>query len=210
MKLKESQTLWGIPITHLKEHSKKYRLYSSLLYLLDIVLIVLLTLYMYYNNVNYQSYGFLIVVVCLFVHFTTYSFLNPDKWEAFKFYKKYSDCELITKTYDLDEEKMFSMLYCLAFKRLRQGKSFETYKELMLSACCEDTRNAKKLMKYLQKYESESGTLTCRIIIKGKSQYFIDFVNEDNTEELENNNDEGELEDEYDNTGTVTESSTEE
>jgi hypothetical protein len=185
MKLKESRTLWGIPVISLKEHSKKYRLFSTLLYIFDIIIVFGLTFYMYNNNVDFRSYGFVIVVICLFIHFTTNSFLNPDRWEAFKFYKRHSDCTMTEVTYDLDEDKIYSMLYCLSFKRLKQGKSFDTYKELMLSCCCEDTNNAKKLMKYLKKYESESGNLTCYIITKGKSQFFIDFVNENSSDEEE-------------------------
>ena len=66
---------------------------------------------------------------------------------------------------------MFSVLYCLSIKRLKAEKSLEYYTELLLSLCCENNVNAKKVMKYLEKYESESGNLTCYIIEKGKSSY---------------------------------------
>ena len=223
MKLKDCSTLWGVSVVHLKEHSKKYRLYSSLLYFIDMVIIVLLTIFMYNNNVNYQSYGFVIVAVCLFVHFTSYNLLNPEKWEAFKFYKRYSNYNVATISYDLDDEKLYSILYCLAFKRLKKGKDLDTYKELVLSACCENTNNAKKIMKYLQKYESNSGTVICKILVKGKNQYFIDFdieevgpISEDSNEELNNTDEvvgteideEGDNEDGDDYTGAVEQVST--
>jgi hypothetical protein len=55
-------------------------------------------------------------------------------------------------------------------------------------------------MKYMKKYESESGNLSCLIIEKGKKQYFIDFVND------ENNN--GGNSDECNNTGNITDDAT--
>jgi hypothetical protein len=200
MKLKENQTLWGIPVVHLKEHSKKYRLYSSILYVLDIILVVILTLLMYYTNISYSAYGFVIVAICLLFHFISYYKLNPEKWEAFKFYKKYSECKIITKTYALDENKLYSLLYCIGYKRLKQNRSFDEYKELILSACCENCAYSKSLMKYMKKYESESGNLSCLIIKKGKKQYFIDFVNDENN---------GGNSDECDNTGNITDDSAE-
>lgn len=200
MKLKENQTLWGIPVVHLKEHSKKYRLYSSILYLLDIVLVIALTLILYYTNVSYNTYGFIIVAICLAFHFISYYKLNPEKWEAFKFYKKYSEFKVLTKTYSLDENKLYSLLYCIGYKRLKQNRSFDEYKELILSACCENCAYSKSLMKYMKKYESESGNLSCLIIEKGKKQFFIDFVNEE---------DNGGSSNECDNTGNVTDDATE-
>ena len=77
MRLKDNQSLWGIPVVHLKEHSKKYRLYSTILYILDIILVVALTLLLYYTNVSYNTYGFIIVAVCLLFHFVSYYLLVP-------------------------------------------------------------------------------------------------------------------------------------
>ena len=200
MRLKENQTLWGIPVVHLKEHSKKYRLYSTILYALDLILVVILTLLLYYTNVSYSTYDFVIVVICLLFHFVSYYKLNPDKWEAFKFYKKYSDCKILIKSYALDENKLYSLLYCIGYKRLKQNRSFDDYKELILSVCCENCSYSKSIMKYMKKYESESGNLSCLIIEKGKKQYFIDFVND------ENNN--GGNSDECNNTGNITDDAT--
>jgi hypothetical protein len=191
MKLKESQTLWGIPIVHLKEHSKKYKLYSSILYICDILLILGLTTYMFFNNINYNSYGFVLVSVCVLFHCITYAKLNPEKWEAFKFYKKHMSCELKEKTYDLDENKLYSILYCTGYRRLKQNKSLNDYKELMLSACCENIKYSSSIMKYINKYESESGNLTCIIIEKGKKQYFIDFKQNDGGNDSDGNDNEG-------------------
>lgn len=191
MRLKDYQALWGTPIVHLKEHSKKYRLYSVILYTADILLVLGLTAFMFYNGISYSSYGYILVSVCLLFNFIAYSKLNPEKWEAFKFYNKYSSYEIKEKTYSLDDNKMYSVLYCTGYKRLKQNKSVEEYKESMLSACCENIRYSASIMKYIKKYESESGNLTCIIIEKGKKQYFIDFKQEDGGIEEDGNDNEG-------------------
>lgn len=205
MKLKECQTLWGISIVHLKEHSKRYRIFSIILYTLDILIIAGLTAFMYYNNVNYSTYGFVLVSICLLFHFIFYTKLNPEKWEAFKFYKKHISYNVIKKKYNVDENKLYSVLYCTGYKRLRQNRSFNEYKELMLSACCENIKYSRSIMKYIKKYEDESGNLTCYIIEKGKKQYFIDFEDEVENTESEDLDDDGGIEDGIDNEGAVEE-----
>lgn len=175
MVLRDSTTLWGIPVTLLEEHSKKYRLWSAVLYIADLLVIFSVTAYLYYSGMSYEAYGFMVVIVGVFFHFILYQFLNPERWIAFKFYRKYANCKLVERTYDIDTEQLHSVLYCAGCKRLKAGKTFEEYKELFVSSCCEDVKFAKSLMKYMEKYSSESGRLTCVIIIKNKSNYFIDF-----------------------------------
>lgn len=201
MKLKNVETLWGTPIVHLKEHSKRYRLYLTVLYLCDIFAVVGLTAFLYLNHIDYSAYGFIIVAVALLVHFISYTSLNPDKWEAFKFYRSHQNLNVIEKTYKVNDVNLYSILYCIGYKRLKQDKTLEEYKESLLSACCENINCAKSIMKYIKKYEDESGNLTCYIIQKGKKQYFIDFK--------QNNITDGGNNDECDNEGTTSESATE-
>ena len=95
---------------------------------------------------------------------------------------------------------MYSLLYCLGCKRLKNNKSFDEYKDLLLSIICEDNIYAKKIMKYLSKYESEDGLTKCSILaVRNKRKnikkyvpsttykylknklYFIDFVDDNVT-----------------------------
>lgn len=179
MKLRDLQKLWGIPIVYLRECSKRYRVFSIILYSFDIVLVVALTALMYSYNINYNIYGVVLVTICLFVHFISYAKLNPDKWEAFRFYKRNSDCSIVEKSYAVDEQKLYSILNHMGYKKLKKNCSFEEYKESILSACCENTKNSYRFMKYVKKYENESGNLICLIIEKGKKKFFIDFKCED-------------------------------
>lgn len=176
--LKDSKTIWGMPVSVLKKHSMKYRLLLSMLYLADFSVILCITAFLYYNGISYKAYGFVVVIVAIFFHFILYSCLHPEKWMAFKFYKKYSDCEIVERRYEVDASQMHSVLYCAGYKRLRSVKQVAAYKEMFLSACCEDIKFSSSLLKYLEEYASESGSLICCIISKGKKQYFIDFKEE--------------------------------
>ena len=67
-------------------------------------------------------------------------------------------------------------MYCLGCKRLKDNKSLDDYKDLLLSTICEDNIYAKKVMKYLSKYEDENGNISCSILAVRNKLYFIDFV----------------------------------
>lgn len=175
MQLKDIDTLWGIPVVHLKEYSKKYRFWMSIVYLVDIALIFGLTAFMFYANVQYSVHGYVVVILALLVQFVAYFFLSLEKWEAFKFYKKHSKCNIYEKTYKISADQFYSILYCVGYKRLKEGKTIDDYKELCLSACCENVKYAKSIGKYLRKYEDDSGDIPCVVMHKGKAQYLIDF-----------------------------------
>lgn len=189
MLLKDFKALWGIPTIHLKEYSKKYRLYSAILYLADVLAVFGITAYMFNKGISYRAYGFVLLFICILFHFIFNQLLNPEKWEAFRFYKSNEKCTIVRKSYAVDANNLYSILYIVGYKRLKQNKEVEDYKELILSACCENSKYSKSIMKYLQKYENPSGNVTCFIITKGKSPYFIDFDYSEESSLKEDNND---------------------
>jgi hypothetical protein len=201
MFLRERKTIWGIPIVHLKEYSKKYKFWALLLLVLDVIVIFSITSFLYYNNLSYETYGFTIVGTCLAFHFIFYNVLSVEKWEAFKFYNNFKDFKVVQKSYKVNTINLYSVLYCTGYKRLKQNKTFEEYKEQLCNACCESTFYAKDIMKYLKKYEDESGNLTCFIITKGKKAYFVDFMS--NTDESDFNKEKESEDGTVDNSGTV-------
>lgn len=190
LKLEDMETLWGIPVIRLKEYSKKYKFYFSLLLFCDAIIVTIIMYLMFKYSVDFYSYLLIITLLCLLINNAINYFLNPARWQAFKFFKANKNNKIKIMSYNLDEKTLYSILYCVGFKRLKQNKSFEDYKELLLSACCEDISNAKKVMKLLRKYENKSGTLIAYIMIKGNKEYFIDYklddkmiLNEDEREE---------------------------
>lgn len=181
MLLKERQTLWGIPVTALKEHGRKYRLFSYGLLVLDIVVIFGLTAFLYYGNYSYSAYGYVVVAVALTMNLIANQYLNPERWAAYKFYKRHQGHKVTEVCYKVDAEKLYSVLYCTGYRRLKSGLSYEKYCELMVSACCENPSYAKTIAHYLKKYISDSGDLTCFIVSAKKNQFFVDMKEEEDS-----------------------------
>lgn len=194
MRLESMETLWGIPIIKLKEHSKKYRLYYSILVLFDIVVVSTLVYLMFIYDVTFASYFTIVILFSILINLFLNTYLNPARWKAFKFYKNNRFNKIKVVSYDINEKNFYSILYCIGYKRLKQNKTLEEYKELLLSACCEDIYYAKKVMKLLKKYENESGALTAYIMIKGNKEYFIDYKLNDKLIEEDESNDKEEEE----------------
>ena len=181
MKLENQSTIFGMKIQYLKEQCKRYRLYSCLLYVLDIIAFFLLCYLMYMENTSPQGFVIVLLLTAFAFNFVYTQVLNPHKWQTYKFYLKHKNHTVTIKNYDLDAKTMYALLYCLGCKRLKDNKSFDEYKELLLSFICEDNIYAKKLMKFLSKYESETGMTKCSIMVYKNKTYFIDFVEEENS-----------------------------
>lgn len=205
MILSDLETVWGIPIISLKEYAKKHRLYSIILYLFDFLLVSVLVFAMYKKGSSFQTYMFIMVLVCIFIMMLSNTYLNPIKWQAYKFYRKFKNYNVEEVYYNVDANKLFSVIYCTGYKRVKADKSMEYYQEVMLSACCEDSYYAKNLMKYLSKYKSEENIgVKVLVITKNKKQYFIDFAN--SIQDLEGEDDNVR---EYNNSGDTEDSKTE-
>lgn len=176
--------LWGIPIVKIKEYGKRYRLLSSIIIFIDALVTIILLTMMYFKGVSLQVYFFIMVLLCIFVTLWLNTYLNPVKWEAYKFYNKFKRCICDEYRYKVDSNQLYNVLYCSGYKRLKLDKDLDFYKELIVSACCEDYIYAKRVMKYLDKYKctdsnmSESN-LFIQVINKGKKTYFINFLKED-------------------------------
>lgn len=172
-KLKDRDTLWGNSIQSLKAYSKKYRLTAFFIYLFDILMVIGAVFFMYCNRSSVQVYIVIMISITLIVVLSIYAFLNVQQWQAYKFYRKYQNKDIHKLVVNVDAEKLYSIIYLMNYKRLKEGKSIEEYKELILSACCEDKINAKKFYQNIKKYEdNENGTLQLYVIDK----YFIDFT----------------------------------
>lgn len=181
MKLENQTTIWGMKIQYLKEQCKRYRFYSFLLFFLDAIVFVFLCYLMYRENTSVQGFVIVMLLVAFAFNFVYTQILNPHKWQTYKFYLKHKNHRVEIKSYNLDAQTMYSLLYCLGCKRLKNNKSFDEYKDLLLSIICEDNIYAKKIMKYLSKYESEDGLTKCSILAVRNKLYFIDFVDDNVT-----------------------------
>lgn len=198
MKLKDTNTIWGIPISIIKERARLYRKWVSLMYLFDIFVITIVTTLLFQSNMGFQWYVAVIVVFAILCNIIITSVSNASKYEAFKFFKSNRNCNIIEKQFSISNEQLYSVLYCVGYKRLKVSKTSHEYCDSLCSLCCEDKYNAKKIMKYLNKYavsddSSENITLKCQAIKRGRKEYLVDitFCIDENTSysEKENNTD---------------------
>ena len=175
MKLSDLKAIWGIDITNIKEENRKYLTVTTIIVIMDIILMGAMTYLLFSHNSDFQSYA-LIMFGLSFVAFFIYSYLaNPTKHRVYKFYRRFKDCPLIEESFDIDEIRLYSLAYCIGFKRLKENKDFDYYKEAILNYCYEDYANSGKFYKYLSKYKSDSGEFVVYKVTKGKKSYFIDF-----------------------------------
>lgn len=187
MTLKELGTLWGNPIIKLREYAKKYRICSLLLYALDVVVLSILTALMYRQGSSFHVYMFIIVMFVILFSLVFNLYLNTNKWSAFKFYRRYRSAQVTIKKYKVDASNLYSVIYCMNYRRLKQDKELSDYLDMIINACNEDWVYAKTFMKYLSKYEDpEAGNLELYVITRNKKDIFVEYVdninNKDNAE----------------------------
>lgn len=185
MVLNNLEELWGVPVVKLKDYSRRYRLYSSLIFLVDAVAMSILVYFMYKYGTSFYVYTIVIVLLCLLCSLWLNVMLNPARMACYKFYRRNRNRPVRKVTFELTAENLYNILYCIGFKRLKLGKSVSAYKELFLSACSEDYYYSGKLTKYMMRYEvkdieeSKDCYITAYIMEKGKKLYFIDFISDE-------------------------------
>lgn len=178
MKLLNEQTIWGMKIAYLQEQCKRYKFYSFLLILGYSLFFIILCFALYIKGTSVQSFVLLMLLFAFVGNYIYEKVLNPYKWQLYKFYLKHKEHTIVHKSYNLEAKTLNSILYCLGCKRLKDNKSFDDYKELVLSTIYEDNIYAKKIMKYLSNYEADDGNCQCSILVVKNKLYFIDFIEE--------------------------------
>ena len=181
MKLNDVSSIWGIPISSIKERAKIYKKWVTLMYLFDIVIVSIVTMLLFQNGMGFQWYVAIIVVFAILCNVIITSVSNVSKYEAFKFFKSNRNCNVVEKQFSISNEQLYSVLYCVGYKRLKVSKTSHEYCDSLCSLCCEDKYNAKKIMKFLNKYEvsddsSENITLKCYAIKRGRTEYLVDIT----------------------------------
>lgn len=179
MKLSETHTIWGIPVSSLKERAKVYKRWIAVMYGFDILVISIITAYLFRRAQSFWWYALAIVIFAVLCNIVITVVSNASKYEAFKFYRKMRNCTVEECQYSITVEQLYSVLYCMGYKRLKPERSFHEYCEAIFSMCCEDAYNSKKVMKYLDKYKvTDDGaiTLKCLILKHRKRYYLVDIL----------------------------------
>lgn len=191
MKLSEVSTIWGIPVSIIKERAKIYKKWIALMYVFDIVIVSIVTMLLFQNGMGFHWYVAIIVLFVLLCNMIITSVSNVLKYEAFKFFRYNKKCNVIEKQFSISNEQLYSVLYCVGYKRLKVSKTSHEYCDSLCSLCCEDAYNAKKIMKYLNKYEvkdtdSDNITLRCYVLKRCRKNYLVDitFCTDEDSKEI--------------------------
>ena len=181
MLLKDMNELWGIPLEDIRRKGKKYNIYSLLIYLLDMFLIIFCGLYMFKNGSSFSICVFVTICVTLLSFLLMNIFINPEKWRAYIFFKKHKNAKILEMRLYLGKDNMKSVLYCSNYSRKKLNATVCDYKELMLSACREDTVFSKRLGNLLYKFtvDEDGMELVNTYMIKKGKKYFLIGFNDD-------------------------------
>ena len=107
------------------------------------------------------------IFIAVFINMILFAIVKEETIEAIRFYKKHKKHNVVLKTYNLDADALFSVLFSSGYKGAKAGLSFDAYAEMLNSACLRRLKYSKKFCKYLAKYESEDGEFSAYMLESG-------------------------------------------
>ncbi len=178
MKVADLTEIWGISKGKLQEYSKQYKWWMIGVYALDVVAVVLLVAILYNSGADARFYLYAIGLLCIIITLLMSYKINTDTGVAYQFYNKVVKKECAVEYYNLNEEVLYNILYCIGYRRLKSNKSMEIYMEMLLSACCDNAKCAYTIMKFMNRYKSENKEGIAIYVLQGKKKGFLGFVQE--------------------------------
>ena len=178
MKVTDLTEIWGIPKSKLQEYSKQYKWWMVGVYLLDIIAVILLVVILYNSGAKAQFYLYAVGLLCIIITLLMSYKINTDTGVAYQFYNKVQRKDCAVEYYNLNEEVLYNILYCIGYRRLKSNKSLEIYMEMLLSACCDNAKCAYAIMKFMNRYKSEGKDGMAVYVLQGKKKAFLGFVQE--------------------------------
>ena len=176
MKVSELNNLYGFDVTDIKSIYKKHIILTALFVILDISLIGILTYFLFRENADFRTYIAIMFAVSLVSMFLYSFYAKPKEYNVCKFYNSIKNIKLEEETFDVNTQRLYSIIYCLGFKKIKADKDLDYYREVILDYCFNDTNKASKFYKYLTKYGTRDGDLKIYTVRKFNKIYFIDFI----------------------------------
>ena len=191
MKVSELNTLYGFDVTEIKDIYKRHLIFTTIFILFDIVLITVLTYIMYHERADIRTYVGVMFGVSIVASFLYSFYARPKEYNVCKFYNSIKNLKLVEESFDVDENKLYSLTYCLGFKKIKINKEADYYKEIILNYCYNDIKKATKFYKYLMKYANNNndGDLVIYTVKKLNKIYFVDFVSKNSSSQDKENED---------------------
>lgn len=178
LSLMNFSNLWGLPLDVIKSQGRSYRLKTSFVYILDIIVTIICAVYLFISNVVFSHCIFVVMLITLVSSAILSIVRNPERWRAYLFYKKFRKFEVIEMTLFVKEDNLKSILYCSNYKLYNSKEGISNLQDLMLSACREDSVYAKRLGVLLSRFtvnEEDMTEIKAYMVKKGKKYYLISF-----------------------------------
>lgn len=177
--LKDKDKLWGNSIADLKIKHKKFIRLNILGWVIEAILWIILVLIMSARQVSAPSFVLTLLLISVLYLVFSEKYINIYTTVAYQFYKKHQFDIIEEEYFNLDEQRLYMIIYCTGCKRLQENKSYEYYVDLIVSLCNENISMSHKIMKYLMKYRvdnAEDANTTVELIRGPKNKnYFISF-----------------------------------
>lgn len=159
LQLQNADSIFGLTMSLVKTGATRYKVITSVCYIFDLLLIVAssISLWLKGSPVFMVELAF---VIAILVNVLAVTLTGQDNIEAYRLFLKYKKKEVEEKTYKLDAEKLYSVLFASGYKKIKPDLKIDAYKEALNSACMQNMKYAKKVCKNLSKYESEEGNIT--------------------------------------------------
>lgn len=178
--MRDVKSVFGVSTITIKNQSKRYNLGLLLGVVLDVVIMALLIIRVITQPQGEISQAPAYIIVCvvaaLISNFLIANIIKNDIKEAYIFYRRNKKYKTEVRKYAVDSNKLFSVLFCSGYQRVKPDCTLDVYKEGLNNACCQNNKYSKKIMNYLSKYESDDGNLEVVVMKKGKSIYYIDSL----------------------------------
>lgn len=180
--VKELETVFGVPTVVLNNLVKKRGRGILLSIFLDIIVIIIATFRIATTQGMIRSEAPIYITVCiidaLIVNLLVSNLVKKEYKGAYLFYKRYRNYKTSTFKASLDTDKFFSVLFCAGYLRLKSDKTLDYYVDALQTACCQNIKFSKRIMKRLKNYKDDNGNFEFITIQKGRHLYIVDIKKE--------------------------------
>lgn len=179
MCVKDLESIFGTSISLIQTYSIKYRIGVVVCVMLDIVLMVGACIALGFNA-GISNYFIVCLSLALLINFLISVMTKSDYREVFLFYRKFRNSKVVVKKYKVTDENLFATLFCSGYLRIKPDQPRDTYIEAFRSACCQNYKYSKRIMKYLSRYESDEDSNFEVYVTDSKKSRFVDIKESSN------------------------------
>ena len=177
LRVKDLDSIFGTAMSLIRTYSVKYRIGVVVCVIIDIVLMIGACIALGFNA-DIPSYFVICFALAILVNLIISFITKSDYKEVFLFYRKFKNSKVVVKKYKVTDENLFATLFCAGYLRIKPDQPRDTYIEAFRSACCQNYKYSKRIMKYLSRYETQEDSNFEVYITDSNKSRFIDIKEE--------------------------------